>query len=396
MGPNVNSVQALAVLYDLAMTIGGEVSLEALLTKTLQRFLYHTGFPAGLIYSRPTPLGDGAWTTVHLEAVIGNYALIRSKGESLRLRSPLVGTTTEFAEAPEWLAAIPARRPYRYYLRLPIENVGAILLLSTERPPARLPLTEVFVPIMARLATAVRLCRSIEERTAALEQANQELESFSYSVSHDLRAPLRAIDGFSQILLEDYAASLDDEGRHMLATVRESTVRMGHLIEDILSFSRMGRQAMQTVPFDLAELAREVFEELRAATPDRRLRLVIQEVPPAYGDRALIRQVLVNLFSNALKFTQPRAEAEIRLSGACDGMENRYEVRDNGVGFDMRYADKLFGVFQRLHSEAEFEGTGIGLAIVKRIIGRHGGRVWAESDLGQGATFHFTLPRPDA
>ena len=230
-------------------------------------------------------------------------------------------------------------------------------------------------------------------RTAQLNAANKELESFSYSVAHELRAPLRAIDGFSRILLEDYKDALDADGQRYLDLVIQGAGRMGELIDDMLTFSRSSRGELQTEMVDLAGMARNVFAELCAAAPERNIRLVLGDLPPAHCDPAMIRQVLSNLLSNAIKYTGPRAEAVIEVSGTAGDAENVYCVKDNGVGFDMRYVDKLFGVFQRLHSTAEFEGNGIGLAIVKRIVERHGGRVWAESKEGEGATMHFTLPR---
>jgi PAS domain S-box-containing protein len=233
----------------------------------------------------------------------------------------------------------------------------------------------------------------VAERTEQLEVANKELESFSYSVSHDLRSPLRAIDGFSHILLEDYTDKLDDEGRRMLSIVRENTQRMGQLIDDILKFSRSGRTEINTVEVDMAALAREVLDELRLGDASAaNLCCTIGELPPARCDRALIHQVFANLISNAIKFSRTRETPTIDVGGSIEGDEIVYHVKDNGVGFDMQYADKLFGVFQRLHSMEEFEGTGIGLAIVKRIVARHGGRVWAESKVGEGATFYFALP----
>jgi PAS domain S-box-containing protein len=232
----------------------------------------------------------------------------------------------------------------------------------------------------------------VRSRTAELEAANNELEAFSYSVSHDLRAPLRAIDGFTRILVEDYAAVLDAEGQRVLGVVSKEGQRMGQLIDDLLTFSRLGRRALQTVDLDLETLAREVFDGLAALVPARQLRLYTTPLPPAHVDPALFRQVLTNLLDNAIKYTRPQAVAEIEIGGSVQGSENVYHVKDNGVGFDMQYADKLFGVFQRLHREDEFEGTGVGLALVQRIVHRHGGRVWAESHVGQGATFFFTLP----
>ncbi len=234
--------------------------------------------------------------------------------------------------------------------------------------------------------------RRVAERTAQLEAANNELEAFSYSVSHDLRAPLRAIDGFSQMLLEDYSGRLDEEGQRQLGVIRSSAVRMAELINDILDFSRMSRREIAMAPLDMTALAQEAFDEARAAVPERRIDFRLGALPGARGDRAMVRQVLVNLISNAVKFTGPREEAVIEVAGRVEDGQCVYQVKDNGVGFDMQYADKLFGVFKRLHSAQEFEGTGIGLAIVKRIVNRHGGRVWAEGKLGEGATIGFTLP----
>jgi signal transduction histidine kinase/DNA-binding response OmpR family regulator len=232
----------------------------------------------------------------------------------------------------------------------------------------------------------------VRDRTAQLEAANKELEAFSYSVSHDLRAPLRAIDGFSRILLEDYTDKLDDEGKRLLNVVRNNTQKMGQLIDDLLLFSRLGRQGLRASDIDMEKLAKAVSEELKLAVPERKLKFTINTLIPAQGDQAMIRQVFVNLLSNAVKFTRPKEKAVIEVDGRSEGNENVYTVKDNGVGFDMQYVNKLFGVFQRLHSSEEFEGTGVGLAIVQRIIHRHGGRVWAEGKVNEGATFYFSLP----
>jgi PAS domain S-box-containing protein len=233
------------------------------------------------------------------------------------------------------------------------------------------------------------------ERTAQLDAAIKELESFSYSVSHDLRAPLRAIDGFSRILLEDHRDKLDDEGKRLLNVVCDNTLKMAQLIDDILSFSRMGRLEMASSSIDMEALVRDVFEGLQTTT-GRNVNLVIGTLPPVAGDRNMLRQVLVNLLDNAIKFTRLKDAAHIEVATIEAEGENVYYVRDNGAGFDMRYVDKLFGVFQRLHGSDEFDGTGIGLAIVKRVIARHGGRVWAEGGLNEGATFYFALPTQEA
>ena len=230
------------------------------------------------------------------------------------------------------------------------------------------------------------------KRTADLEAANKELEAFSYSVSHDLRAPLRAIDGFTHILQEDYANKLDDEAKRLLNVVRENANRMGQLIDDILQFSRTGRLEIALSRIDMEKIAREVFAELHASIAGSNLQLDIEHIPPARGDSALMRQVFVNLLSNAIKFSRGKETPKIQVGATVKDDEVIYYVKDNGAGFDMQYADKLFGVFQRLHSVNEFEGTGIGLSIVKRIITRHGGRVWAEGKVNEGATIYFALP----
>jgi light-regulated signal transduction histidine kinase (bacteriophytochrome) len=232
----------------------------------------------------------------------------------------------------------------------------------------------------------------VRQRTAQLETANQELESFSYSVSHDLRAPLRSIDGFSRILLEDYGDKLDADGKDSFNRIRAASQRMGQLIDDLLQLSRHTRSEMRRAPVDLSVLARAVADELQKMEPERRVEFVIEPNLVAQADANLMRVVLENLLGNAWKFTGKQAAAKIEFGGAIrDGVPTCF-VRDNGVGFDMAYADKLFGAFQRLHSTADFPGTGIGLATVQHIIHRHGGKVEADGAVGQGATFYFSLP----
>ncbi len=236
--------------------------------------------------------------------------------------------------------------------------------------------------------------RRVADRTAQLEFANKELESFAYSVSHDLRAPLRHIDGFLNLLKENIATTLDEESRRYMATISKAARRMGVLIDDLLSFSRMGRGEMTKTQIDLGALVQEVIREFEPETHDRVIRWRLTDLPVVAGDRAMLRIVLVNLISNAVKFTRPRAQTEIEIGCLPDQeTETIVFVRDNGVGFDMQYADKLFGVFQRLHQADEFEGTGIGLANVRQVINRHGGRTWAEGKADGGATFYFSLPR---
>lgn len=234
--------------------------------------------------------------------------------------------------------------------------------------------------------------RSLEEANRQLEAANRELDAFSFSVSHDLRAPLRAIDGFSRILLDDLGPTLDDDARRHLNLVRENAQRMGVLIQDLLSFSRLSRQALERQRVDVRSLVQAALTDLRPEMEGRTVEIDVGELPACDADAALLKQVFVNLLSNALKYTRKRDRARIEVGGTTGAGENTYFVRDNGVGFDMKYAGKLFGVFQRLHRADEYEGTGVGLAIAQRIVFRHGGRIWAEAAPDQGATFWFTLP----
>jgi PAS domain S-box-containing protein len=231
----------------------------------------------------------------------------------------------------------------------------------------------------------------VVKRTAELEAANKELEAFSYSVSHDLRSPLRTVDGFSQAVLEDYGTKLPEEGRRYLRTIRQGAQRMGILIDDLLTFSRLSRLPLHKQTVDTAQLVRDSLEELDSERQGRKIDMCIGDLPPCHGDSALLKQVWVNLLSNALKYTRKCDMAVVEAGCQSDNGENIYFVRDNGTGFDMQYVDKLFGVFQRLHRTDEFEGTGVGLAIVQRVVHRHGGRVWAEAAVDRGATFYFTL-----
>jgi light-regulated signal transduction histidine kinase (bacteriophytochrome) len=240
----------------------------------------------------------------------------------------------------------------------------------------------------------VDLEQRVVERTAQLQTANQELEAFSYSVSHDLRAPLRHVLGFVELLQDDAGPSLSEKNLRYLTTISQAAKRMGMLIEDLLAFSRIGNSKMQKTAINLDELVRETLGDFQTETQERNIAWEIQPLPPVLADRALLRMVLVNLISNAVKFTGARAAAKIEIGCAPNGNgETVIFIRDNGAGFDPRYTDKLFGVFQRLHSHDEFEGTGIGLANVQRIIHRHGGRTWAEGVVDGGATFYFSIAK---
>ncbi|HTY23622.1 MAG TPA: PAS domain S-box protein [Desulfomonilaceae bacterium] len=274
------------------------------------------------------------------------------------------------------------------------DHRGQIIAVSTiarditERKQAQEALEELLADLELRVKERTK---ELSEANQSLEAANKELESFSYSVSHDLLAPLRRIEGFSQILLEDYGPQLDEEAVSLLGSVRSNTAKMGQLIEDLLALSRLGRTAMQVRPIDMSNLAYQVSEELKSMNPDRTLRITINDMPSALADEILLRQVLTNLIENAIKFTREKDIGVIDVVGYESGNEKIYSIKDNGAGFDMAYYHKLFEVFQRLHSSDEFEGTGVGLAIVHRIVSRHGGRVWAEGEIGKGAIFYFSL-----
>ncbi|TMH74316.1 MAG: GAF domain-containing protein [Betaproteobacteria bacterium] len=288
----------------------------------------------------------------------------------------------------------------RWYMAMPMiaggELIGA-LSFGGEGRDFRAEQLNIAREVAAQLAIATAQTRLLErvkahaaELEAKVHERTAELESFSYSVSHDLRAPLRAIDGYARMLEEDYAGRLDAEAQRLIGVVRANARRMGQLIDDLLAFSRLSRQQPARARLDMSALACEVGHDLRGNRPAT---IEVAPLPPAQADAALLRQVWTNLIGNALKYSAKKAEARVDIGAREDAGETVYWVRDNGAGFDMRYAQKLFGVFQRLHRADEFEGTGVGLAIVQRIVARHGGRVWAEGEPGAGACFYFSLPK---
>jgi len=293
---------------------------------------------------------------------------------------------------------------------------SASVLVDAEKKVLSIAITERDITEEKRAKEKIREAnRELEKALSELQLVNKELESFSYSVSHDLRAPLRALDGYSHMLSDEFGTVLNEEGKRLLGNIRRNARRMGMLIDDLLSFSRLGRKELHKSPVDMRELVVEVLQELDVFSGDADekggVRIEVRELPPAHADQSLLRQVWTNLISNALKYSAKSAEPAVIIgsvggagvgagavaSGGAGGTEDGcvYFVRDNGVGFDMEYVGKLFGVFQRLHSDQEFEGMGVGLAIVQRIISRHGGRVWAEGEPGKGATFYFSLPCGD-
>jgi light-regulated signal transduction histidine kinase (bacteriophytochrome) len=318
-------------------------------------------------------LGDGQWDIPTLRRMLDE---VNATGQALRDFE----VDHDFPGLGRRAMLLNARRVYREddhapMILLAIEDV-------TEKKQAREEL---------RRANA-ELERRVRERTAQLEVSNKELEAFCYSVSHDLRAPLRAIDGFSQELLAGYAGRLDDQGRHYLERIRAGSQRMARLIDDLLRLSRLSRGEMQHQGVDLSAMAREVADDLRRREPGRDVDWVIEPGVGGFGDPRLLRLVLENLLGNAWKFTARHPRATIAFGRAESEEGPAYFVRDDGAGFDMAFVDKLFGAFQRLHSDRDFPGTGIGLAIVQRVIHRHGGRAWGEGAVERGASFSFTLP----
>jgi len=269
---------------------------------------------------------------------------------------------------------------------------------SSREPAAHSVFEARYSPLVGdsgQIVGVLAIVRDVTERRRVeqeLARSNAELEKFSYSVSHDLRAPLRAIDGFARALHEDHGSILNADGQRLLGVIRDSAQRMGQLIDALLNFSRVGRQPLVTTSVDLTVLAESVVDELRRTANGVAVEVTLHPLPTVAADATLLRQVLANLIGNAFKFSRDRSHPQVEIGARREGSEVTCYVKDNGAGFDMRFKDKLFGVFQRLHHVEEFEGTGIGLALAQRIIDRHGGRIWGEGKLHEGATFYFTLP----
>jgi hypothetical protein len=266
-------------------------------------------------------------------------------------------------------------------------------ILKPFKLSAILPVLERALSVRLLRLENTRLEQQVRERTAELESANKELEAFSYSVSHDLRAPLRHIDGFTGLLNKSIGSTLSETDKRYLNLIVSSVSQMSRLIDDLLDFSRMGRAEMRRIEVNLQDLLEKIIQEIQPETEGRNIVWKKGSLPLVQADPSLLRQVFSNLLFNAIKYSRPRDPAEIEIGCKIEPEETVIFVRDNGVGFDMQYADKLFGVFQRLHRKEEFEGTGIGLANVRRIVARHGGRTWAEGKVDEGATFYFSLPR---
>ncbi|MGO9952084.1 MAG: PAS domain S-box protein [Dissulfurispiraceae bacterium] len=308
------------------------------------------------------------------------HGIRSSSAFPLRTEGHVIGALTIYSDKPSYFA------DEEISLLLSITDNIAFALDAISAEEKRREAEEALAQLNAELE------QRVAERTADLEVAIKELEAFNYSVSHDLRAPLRHVSGFSELLLKKLVDHPDEKTRNYANLIFDATKKMGILIDHLLEFSRLGRSEIQKTKVNLNELVRRVVQEIQEESEGRKIQWDIDELPEVLGDRTLLRLVMVNLLSNAVKFTRTRPQAEIRIGCKDEGDIFTCSISDNGVGFDMKYADRLFGVFQRLHTQKDFEGTGIGLANVQRIIARHGGKVWAESAVGHGATFHFTLP----
>jgi signal transduction histidine kinase len=343
------------------------------------------GAPIGLVYIRSSlkEVTDRLFGYGFIVASVLFVALVASQLVSRVLRRAIAVPLTELAALARKFSA---DRDY---------SVRAQEVGSGELQTLTLAFNDMLDQIQARdrslQESRDQLEERVRERTAALDASNQELEAFCYSVSHDLRSPLRSIDGFSQALLEDMEGRLDANAAGHLARIRAATQRMASLIDDLLSLSRITRTDLAVRRVDLTAMARAVCDELAAAQPGRSVTVVVEDGLEAQADPRLMRQVLENLIGNAWKFTSKQAGARVEIGARAGEPGPVYFVRDNGAGFDPAYAERLFGVFQRLHAMTDFPGTGVGLAIVERIVKRHGGRVWAEAAVGTGATFYFTL-----
>jgi len=318
---------------------------------------------------RLAPLGGDAPIFVKIEAVTDlSGRKCRVAVIDISKRKQVEEELEKYREHLEWLVG---------------ERTRSLQIEIVERRRAELAVKELNANLEQR----------VSERTDELQSTIRDLQTFSYSISHDLRTPLRSINSFASVLLEDFSEGLNAEGRRLLNSILQRTVNMGTLIDDLLTFSKVSMQQLAIGPIDMTELVGELVERLSGGEFPKTVQFRVAEMPQARGDRAMISQVLENLLANAVKFSRKVAHPTVEVGALVEERENVYFVKDNGVGFDMKYVNAIFGVFQRLHNSEEFEGTGVGLAIVEQIVTKHGGRVWAESTLGEGASFYFSLPR---
>jgi signal transduction histidine kinase len=405
--------ERLRILHEIDRALVAEEAPDTIAAAAIQPLRALLGVPRAIVNMFDLAAGEVEWLAAagrhrtHVGPGVRYSMRLMGDVEALRRGEPQVIDTHAQPPGPEVDALLASG--VELYMVMPMIAGGELIgALSFGGPPGPFPIEQVNIAreVATQLATAITQARlrdrvthqaeelemRVQERTQELRAANSDLEAFSYSVSHDLRTPLRAIDGYAHILGEDYGARLDDEGRRLLAVIRDKTAHMDQLIDDLLRLSRLGRVALSRRRVDMTALARDVSDELTRDAKSRSCEIRVLDLPPVSGDAALVRQVWMNLIGNAIKYTGKLSRAQIEISGRTHDRHSIYCVKDNGAGFDMRYADKLFAVFQRLHSEDEFGGTGAGLAIVHRIVTRHGGKVWAEGRIDEGASFYFSLP----
>jgi signal transduction histidine kinase/CheY-like chemotaxis protein len=410
---NIRLREAVSI-YELSRAITQGLSHEQVMERTLAAALRQSHAAAAWILE---PSGEPA--RLQLQGLVGECASA-ARESGIEVNGPVakwVADVRECLSAWDGSGSVPLvlEHPLRDHnagIALPIVSDGrlfGILRFVSQTPqrlisPGQIKSLDILASTAASaLATASLLSQlrginqeleqRVKERTRDLEASNADLEAFSYSVSHDLRSPLHAISGFCEAFLTDYGAGLAPAGRSMLDKVMLGSERMNRLIDDLLHLARFGRQPLETQPLSLTELAQRVAKNLEPQYQGRAVEFAIGQLPVCHADASLLEHVFTNLLSNALKFTAKRSPARIEVGALKFGTEQAYFVKDNGVGFDMKYVDRLFGVFQRLHTQAQFPGTGIGLSIVQRIVKRHGGRTWAEGRLDEGATVYFTLPQ---
>jgi signal transduction histidine kinase len=395
--------ERLRILHEIDRAVAAEKSIESIAGAAIEPLRTLLGVPRAIVNRFDLAAGEVEWIAaagrrrVHVGPGVRYSLALMGNVEALARGETQLVDVQELAAGPERSALLAS--DVQVYMVVPMiagdELFGAISFggATATFPPEQVKIAR---EVATQLAIAIRQAQLLKgekahaaELEARVRERTAELESFSYSVSHDLRAPLRAVDGYARMLEEDYGERLDAEGRRLLGVVRESATRMGRLIDDLLAFSRLGRQEPARRRVDMDALVREAIAEVRAGSDAP---IQASALPAADADPAMLKQVWVNLISNAIKYSSKRAEARVEIGGREDARERVYWVRDNGAGFDMRYADKLFGVFQRLHRAEEFPGTGVGLALVHRVVTRHGGRVWAEGKPGEGACFYFSLP----
>jgi len=400
------SNRELSVLYQINCAIAESLDLKTMIDNALNVTLDVLNIEAGGIY-----LVEADEETLALRVHRGHGdEFIRSikclkvgegiSGKAVAEKHPVVIDISDYPT--ERLSPLMVGEGFQTMASFPLLSAGQAVgafNMGTRRvrafPPGEMELLSSIGQQLGNAVQNARLYSTLRERTAQLEAANRELEAFSYSVSHDLRAPLRAIDGFSRFLQEDYEEKLDAEGKRLLNVIRSNTQKMDHLISDLLALSRVTRNELVISVIDMRTMVDSIYHEIIPDSVSGKFHFTVDQIPAAYGDPSFMRQVWYNLLSNAVKYTMPKENCEITVGGYDENEFHVYFIKDNGVGFNQEYTHKLFGVFQRLHKTEDFEGTGVGLAIVQRIVHRHGGTIWAEGKTGEGAAFYFSIPRKE-